>query len=271
MNMIATCFGTFKRLFSFNVLKTLYINFKLFPFRIARKLPLKIYYNTDIQINRGRLQFRPGIEIQRFMVSIGNFPNPMSSLKGSYTYVRVSPTAKLILGKDVTIRNGANIVVGRQGRMSIGDGVLINAKSLVYSNMQVDIEDNVRISWNVQIMDSDFHFVYNDNNNSIKYCSAPIVIGRNCWIGSYTMVCKGSKIPQYSILSSGSLINKDFSYLESKGNLFVGRPAVLKQTGIYRIFDEKKENELFSRFQQNNFETIYLTDAELTILGNRQV
>ena len=271
MNIIATCLGAIKRMLSFNVLKTLYINFKLFPFEIARKLPLKIYYNVDIQIDKGGVRFRPGTEIQRFMVSIGDFPYPMSSLKGSYTYIRISPTAKLILGKDITIRNGANIVVGRQGCMTLGDGVLINSKTLVYSNMQVDIEDNVRISWNVQIMDSDFHFVYNENKNAVKYCSAPVVIGKNSWIGNHTIVCKGTKIPPYSILSSGSLINKDFSLLESKGNLFVGRPAVLKQTGIYRIFDERKENELFSRFQQNNFETIYLTDAELTILGNRQV
>ncbi len=60
------------------------------------------------------------------MISIGDFPYPMSSLKGTYTYIRVSPTARLILGKNITIRNGANIVVGRQGRMSLGDGVLIN-------------------------------------------------------------------------------------------------------------------------------------------------
>ncbi len=129
--------------------------------------------------------------------------------------------------------------------------------------MQVDIEDNVRISWNVQIMDSDFHFVFNEKDNSIKYCSAPVFIGKNSWIGNHTMVCKGSKIPQYSILSSGSLINKDFSDVESKGNLFVGRPAVLKQTGIYRIFDTDKENELFARFQQSNFETIHVMGAEL--------
>lgn len=134
--------------------------------------------------------------------------------------------------------------------------------------MSVVINNSVKISWNVQIMDSDHHFVYNDNNKSVKYFSAPIVIGRNCWIGNYSIICKGSKIPPKSILACGSLFNKDFSYISTEGNLFVGRPAQLKQTGIYRIFDERRQEMLIPLFEENDYQSIFVDVSKENIQSN---
>lgn len=43
------------------------------------------------------------------MIDIGGMPYPMYSTKGLYTYIRISPLGKMILGQNITIRNGANI------------------------------------------------------------------------------------------------------------------------------------------------------------------
>lgn len=163
-------------IFSFNIWKTIYLNLRIFPFKTAILFPLKIYHNVDFKgIRKNCIQFHPGTKIRRFMVSIGDMPFPMYSTKGIYTYIRISPLGKILLGQNITIRNGVNLVVGRKGCISLGNDVLINQKSLIYSNSAVTIKDTVNISWNVQIMDSDHHFVYNECEKSVKYFSAPII------------------------------------------------------------------------------------------------
>lgn len=186
---------------------------------------------------------------------------PCIQKKGSYTYIRISPFGKIILGQNITIRNGCNIVIGRKGILPLGNDVFINQRSLIYSNMSVVIDNTINISWDVQIMDSDHHFVYNENDNSVKYFSVPIKIGENTWIGNHSIIYKGSKIPPASILACGSLFCKDFSSIKTKGNLFVGQPATLKQTGLYRIFNDKYQEELVLRFEKNDYRTIKLDNV----------
>lgn len=262
MNIFRRCITKLTNIFSINIWKTIYLNFRIFPFKIAIKFPLKIYYNVEfVGVRRGCIQFHPGTKIRRFMVSIGDMPFPMYSTKGTYTYIRISPKGKMLLGQNILIRNGVNLVVGRKGCISLGNDVLINQRTLIYSNYSVIIKDTVNISWNVQIMDSDHHFVYNESDSSVKYFSSPIIIGQNSWIGNHVIICKGSKIPPRSILACGSLFNKDFSDITTEGNLFIGRPAKLKQTGLYRIFNEKYQEYLITQFDGNEGKKIVINES----------
>lgn len=270
MSIIYKCMRLYKSLCTINLWKTIYLNFRIFPIKIAVKFPLKINRHVEfVGVRKNCIQFHADSKIQRFMIDIGDMPYPLCSKKGMYTYFRFSPEGKILLGENVTIRNGANVIVGRKGCISIGNDVFINYKSLIYSNMSVIIDNNVNISWNVQIMDSDHHFVYNETDKSIKYFSAPIVIGYNSWIGNNSIVCKGSKIPPQSILACGSLLNKDFSKVLSRGNLFIGRPAQLKQTGLYRIFNEKFQEELVKRFEKNDYKTLFIDDVSIEYLQTK--
>lgn len=107
-------------------------------------------------------------------------------------------------------------------------------------------------------MDSDHHFVYNECDNTIKYFSAPIVIGGKTWIGNHVIICKGSKIPPESILACGTIFNKDFSKTTTVGNLFIGMPAQLKRTGVYRVFNEKYQERLLPLFEENGYQPIHV-------------
>lgn len=49
MKLIHKYIQQVKSLLSFNLLKTIYYNFRIFPIKIASKLPLKIYYNVDFE------------------------------------------------------------------------------------------------------------------------------------------------------------------------------------------------------------------------------
>ena len=120
MNIIYKCMRLIKSLRSINLWKTIYLNFRIFPFKVAIKLPLKINHHVDFEgVRKNCIQFHAGSKIQRFMINIGDMPYPLCSKKGTYTYIRFSAEGKILLGENVTIRNGANIIVGRKGYIDL--------------------------------------------------------------------------------------------------------------------------------------------------------
>lgn len=64
------------------------------------------------------------------------------------------------------------------------------------------------MSWDVQIMDSDMHYMM--EGNTIKRNSKRIVIGENAWISNRVSVLKGTELPANIIVASNSLLSKDF-------------------------------------------------------------
>jgi acetyltransferase-like isoleucine patch superfamily enzyme len=72
---------------------------------------------------------------------------------------------------------------------------------------------------------------------------SPIVIGNNVWIGNRTTVTPGTIIPNYCIVSSNSLCNKDYSYIPPD-SIIGGIPAKLLKTGYRRIFSYEEQGEI---------------------------
>ena len=100
------------------------------------------------------------------------------------------------------------------------------------------MEDDVRVSWESQIFDSNFHYV--SYNGVIKPKEGLVHIGKKGWIGNRVTVQKNTKLPPYSIVASNSLINKDFS-MNGEGAIYGGIPAKLLQTDSRKILGVDKE------------------------------
>jgi acetyltransferase-like isoleucine patch superfamily enzyme len=77
-------------------------------------------------------------------------------------------------------------------------------------------------------------------DDSVKPLTKPIYIGDYCWIGNRTTISKGAYLPDYTIIASNSLVNKNFSRLGSY-NLLTGVPADVKVQNVKRIYDTKFE------------------------------
>ena len=217
-----------------SLLQTLYVNLRLFPLRTALKLPVLCGPRCDIGgLRRGAVVLtdppRPGLVVW------GITPSPRFSVKGMWTFIRFSRKGCLTCGAGFIVRGGASLVVA--GKMTCGRDVLINQRAMVSCQKQIDIGDHVRVGWDVQMLDSDCHLVYNENKRRISVPYRPIRIGRNVWLASRVNVGKGAVVPDYSIVGRGAFINKDFSDVTTRGNLFVGVPAALRATGFYRLLD----------------------------------
>lgn len=93
-------------------------------------------------------------------------------------------------------------------RLTIGDNVTLNGTSITCRE-RIEIGDGTMIAANVTIMDSDFHQQWppvERANNAAAGKHDPVRIGRNVWIGTGSIILKGSSIGDNSIIGAGSVV-----------------------------------------------------------------
>lgn len=243
---------------------TLYFNFRVFPWRIACKLPVKVGARVMMQqLRKGCIEL--SVPPRRFMISIGIAKYPTFPDKGSYTLIRLSPHegCKLKMGGDIHIRTGCSLIVSRKGHLTIGSDCFFNHNTLIYCTHRITIGKRCRVGWSSQIYDTNFHFMYDETKPHI--ISSPykaVELGDNVWIGNSTIVAGRTKLPPRSIVAARSYVNKDLTKQEpgSSGYLFAGAPAVLKRSGLYRILNEQKEYEYYQTIEREGLSAIALQD-----------
>jgi acetyltransferase-like isoleucine patch superfamily enzyme len=111
---------------------------------------------------------------------------------------RVYKTGTVVLNPFVRISRTCKVYVS--GILEIGQSTYINPNTLIIANHDVKIGANCAISWNVQIIDDDFHSI----NKGITKDS--IIIGDKVWIGSDVKIIKGAKIGSGSVIAANSLV-----------------------------------------------------------------
>jgi len=88
----------------------------------------------------------------------------------------------------------------------------------------------------------------------------PIIIGDNCWICNTSSISAGAIIPDNTIVTSNSLVNKDFSAIE-KNSIIGGIPAKLIKTGSILINNKKIVSRLNTYFSTETDEPYTLPDS----------
>ena len=138
-------------------------------------------------------------------------------------FLEMLPTSKLIVESSLTIYAGAHIIIGESSSLKIGGG-FINRHIKIRCFHSIDIGNNVAISENVMIWDTDAHEIIRKNYHK----SAPVRIGNRVWIGANVTILKGVHIGDNSIIGAGSVVNKDIP----PNCLAVGNPAKVVRTDI---------------------------------------
>mgnify|MGYP002624230978 CR=1 FL=1 len=130
----------------------------------------------------------------------------------------------------------------------VGHDVLFQARNKIYIENRFEVGSQVNVSWEAQFFDTDFHYVENMENHTVRRRSKPISIGSHVWIGNRCTVQKGSVIPDDCTIASNSLVNKDLSD-NPKYSIFAGIPAKRVKTGYERVFSYTKEVYLDKEFE----------------------
>ena len=120
-------------------------------------------------------------------------------LKG---YLIMDKNTEFYMGHKAIVSYGAKVTLHRNAKISIGDNTYINFNFICESGYSITIGKNCAISWNVTIIDSDFHKLNNtkENNN--------VFIGDHTFIGCNSTILKGVHIGKNVIIGANSLVTK---------------------------------------------------------------
>ena len=123
-------------------------------------------------------------------------------------------------------------------KISIGAMSHIGARTEIRCHDKVAIGKHVRIGWDCQIMDSDFHPL----PGQLKEKVAPITIEDNVWIGCRAIILKGVTIGHDAVVGAGSVVSKNVEAC----TVVAGNPARTIKKGLpSQGFPLEEEDLLF--------------------------
>lgn len=240
MGRLRSFFIILKRLVGTNIIKTISVNFRLLPFRDAIRLPMFVYGRFLLRHADGKVIINS--KIQSGMIRIGRHDRyPETHISKSIWVIN----GDLVFNGKMSFFHGSYILVAHRAKLifGAGDQPACGANLRVFCFDQITIED-AHITWDCQIMDSSFHYIESiENQGKVNPLTRPVYIGKHVWIGNRTTISAGTVIPDETIVASHSLLNKDYSQYGSNC-LIAGIPAAVKKSGVRRIYDKEKQDEL---------------------------
>lgn len=132
----------------------------------------------------------------------------------------------ITLGKGVLVSAHSVLSVSSGGRLTIGNMVGINCNSMIMCHDSISIGDNTIMGPGVYIYDHDHVFDSMCGVRRNEYVSAPVSIGRNCWIGANTVILRGTTIGDNCLIAAGCVV---------KGNIESGSIVVQKRETVVRM------------------------------------
>lgn len=198
-----------------------------FPFGIAIKIPIIIRYNVKIRSFKNKIilldERKPFGGVRIGFGKVGCFDK-----KYQRTIFDNSGVIK-IKGK-AFIGAGSRIVVGKEGVLEFGCGFDNTSSITIICFKNIVFGKDVLTSWDILIMDTDFHSVHNITTTVESFLKEKdIYIGDHVWIGCRSTLLKGTTICDNSIVAACSVVNKAFN---EESVLIAGNPAAVKKRGV---------------------------------------
>ncbi|MHC0442757.1 acyltransferase [Flavobacterium sp. 3-210] len=203
---------------------TLFFNFKYFKFNDAIKFPVFVSRNVYLSKTSGEVLVEAPLKTGMIYLGFGDVG--IFDKKNSRTIWQVS--GKVIFQGIANIGHGAKINVANKGTLILGDNFTISAESSIVVFTKIKFGNNCLLSWDILIMDTDFHKI-KDGNNSIINEPKDVIIGENTWIGCRCLILKGAIIPPNSIIGANTTVSKK---LESENCLYAGNPINCIKTNV---------------------------------------
>lgn len=187
--------------------KTLRLNFCVFGIKEALVLPILVAPNVRINwkaLHRGTislLKYKPGL------VNIG-FYEGIGGTTSKKTIIDIRRNGHLQFSGKTCIARGSYVLI-ENADVCIGNNFHGGNNLKLIARKKIIVGDNVLISWDCTIMDSDGHDIYNKKMNKILNVAKDVSIGNDVWIGANVYLLKGTHIPNGCVIAAGTLLSAE--------------------------------------------------------------
>ena len=169
-----------------NLLKTIYYSVKYGGKIIVGK--------ASVKVRGGKISFMD----KKSKLYIGiNYSYPVPCVLDIYN-------GELSVDGVVNLNRGCKIRVYNGGILSIGNNSYVNEGTKIYCAKEIIIGSNCAISFDTKILDTNTHFIFRDGK--LLNEDQSVNIGNNVWIGTNTIVLKGTTIENNVIVGASSLV-----------------------------------------------------------------
>lgn len=224
-------------------IKTIWFNFKMFPFKTAIRMPIYLYGKTTFRSLNGKIFINAAINPGMIKIGKSDWYVDTSLHQCIWTI-----NGSLIFNGPVTFGHGSYVVISNNATLTIGtNGTFFGSNLKIICFDKISIGNNVRVTWDCQFMDTSFHYIKNLESGEIPPLTKPIIVGDRVWIANRTTISKGAIIPSDTIISSNSLVNKDYSMI-GPYTMLAGIPAIPKLAGRKRVFDDCQQAALDAEY-----------------------
>ncbi|RED48455.1 acyltransferase [Seonamhaeicola aphaedonensis] len=217
-----------------NWIKTLYFNFKMFPFNIAKKLPVFFYGSVKFSNLSGEVIIDAPVRLGMF-----GFGQQFEVFTRSKKTSEINLSGILKIKGNVHIGKDCFLYIAKEAYCEFGHMTCLGYNVKILCTDKIILGKWARVAYESQISDSNFHDTYNTLTKERYSKSGSIVIGNYNWVANRSTIMKSTVTPDYCIIASNSLLSKDYSKL---GNyiLIGGVPAKLIKEHVSRDWEGEK-------------------------------
>ncbi len=152
-----------------------------------------------------KIELRPGARI----VLNGDLHIGTGKVKGSKaeTYCQLYENSLLKINGRVTLAYGAMVQAHHDAEIQIGE-THINTRATIIADKKISIGNDILISRDVAIFDSDFHPVFDAEGNRTND-PQEVQLDDHVWLGVKTTVLRGVHIGTGAVVGANALVTKD--------------------------------------------------------------
>jgi acetyltransferase-like isoleucine patch superfamily enzyme len=136
------------------------------------------------------------------------------------------------------IGNNSFIVTGKQGRIVFGDDFRNSTSARIISFCGITFGEHVSLGWEVTIMDTNFHPLFDREKQQFKRAYGRINIGDYNWISTQSVVLHSVETPHHCYFGLRSIITRGGDY--ESYCLYGGSPLRVLSSNVERIIGQDR-------------------------------
>jgi len=135
-------------------------------------------------------------------------------------------STKITIKAKVHFKEFCNITVTNGAELTIKENVFFNNYTSLNCLEKIEIGENCQIGEGVKFYDHNHLFTTSPviEVNKYEFSTAPIIVGKNCWLGSNVTILKGVNIGDNVIIGANNLIYKSIpsnTIIKAKVDYFI--------------------------------------------------